>query len=50
LYGAEEKLIKINEARGKLITVDRTLGMINGSTPIGDIGFAPVAGNGAGSR
>jgi hypothetical protein len=29
LYDAESKLIKINEARGRLITVDRALGMIN---------------------
>jgi hypothetical protein len=31
LYASEEKLIKINESRGRLVTVDRTLGMINES-------------------
>ena len=29
LYGAEEKLIKINANRGKLITVDSALALVN---------------------
>jgi hypothetical protein len=29
LYAAEEKLIRIGESRGKLISIDRALGMIN---------------------
>jgi len=50
IYDAESKLIKIDEARGRLISVDRALSMINEALQSAIFGFASVAGNGADAR